>query len=229
MQSKDIRRSLGEVLILVMGILLAFGVDSGWQSVQDRRAAAEVVQSITQAFEANRDQLDIWVERRARKMAATHELLLVVTDSSSPIPPDSVAALIATMRQGQSFIADDSRLSELLASGRMHLIEGAELRSRLAGWGAQLADVREIEASATMHTRQAIDPWLRARLPVAGVQGRFDQVPPRSLEASDVQTLRNVEFENLLRDMFFFDRRAEEREAGIRDLINEILRLLAQE
>ena len=218
-----------EGVVIVGSILLALGVDSAWQAAQDRRLAAEVVSGLAQSFEENRTLLEVRMGRREQKLTATHELLLIVTDPSPTVSPDSVAAVLRQVRSLQGFQADDSRFRELIASGRMHLISSEELRVRLAGWEARYQDLTGVEDKATRHTEQAIGPWLRARIPVTGGPGRLDQVPPRRLMAADVQTLRGLEFENLLRDMFFYDRNAQDRAVRMLSFIDEILQLLAHE
>ena len=229
MRRRTINRGLGEILVVVVGILLAFGVDSLWQRAQDRRLGSEIVSGLVTSFEANRAELETWVGRRRDKLAATHELLLVVTQQASAIPPDSVAALLRSLRSYQGFDSNDSRLREVLASGRMHLIRGGELRARLSGWEAKYQDLRGVEDLARQHSMQVVDAWLNERIPVTGGPGRYDPVPPRPLGESDVRLLRTLEFENLLRQQYFLDRLADGRGTSLLQEMDVVLRLLGDE
>jgi hypothetical protein len=220
---------VGEILIVVVGILLAFGVDALWQGIQDRRIGGEVAAGIAESVERNRAELVVQYTRREAKLAATRELLGIVVDSRSEASPDSVAALLRTLRSYQDFDSDDSRLRELLASGRMHLIRSADLRVLLAGWERTYEDLRGVEDKAYEHSTQQVDRWLVSRVPVTGGPGRYDQVPPRPLTASDLQVLRDLEFENLLRQQYFWDQLAVGRARSVLDLFDEMLRLLADE
>lgn len=228
-KSDRIKRALGEIAIVVVGILLAFGVDSAWETAQDRRIAAEVVSGIHTAFQNNREYLEGSSRRRQQKLEATRELLLMSSDPQYRLTPDSVAVLVRMLRIGRGFRPDDSRLEELIVSGRMHLIRDEELRALIAGWPRRVQAKQNLEAIAHDHTRLAIGPWLRQRIPTPGGPGRLDQLPPPPLTDTDVDKLRSMEFANLLRDLYFYEQNSQNGSALLLELVDEMTGLLAAE
>lgn len=73
--------------------------------------------------------------------------------------------LVRALRTGQEFTPDDSRLRELMASGRMHLIRDEGLRALLAGWVQCVERQQNLEWRASDHSRDVtrVTPvWVRS-------------------------------------------------------------------
>lgn len=229
MKRESIRGRIGEIVVVVIGILLAVSVDSAWQSAQDRQLAKEVLSGIAAATQNNRALLEARIDRRERKLDATHELLLWATDPSLTIPPDSIGVLVSAIRVNQRLRPDDSRIRELITSGRMHLIHNEDLRALLAGWDAEFTDLAAKELDS-VDNRKRIVSWLNPRVPLdGGGLGRLDRLPRRAWTATDTQMLRVMDLENMLRRQFFLDSSAQLAAMDLLVFFDEMLGLVAAE
>ena len=125
--------------MIVGSILIAFGIDAGWDARTERIAERELLTTIRADMEANAGEL-------ARVMAS-HQLqdqLLDVFMKGSPaslaaMSVDSASQIVVRLPLPSTFTAFDGSLT----STDLTLIDDTSLRSLLGTWLGQAADVAE--------------------------------------------------------------------------------------
>lgn len=158
MNKRFLRTSIGEVLIIVLGVLLALAVDDWRQSRQDRALEAALLERMRDELLA--DAADLASARRevlARlwvldavlahvgDQAATLRLRPELLDSlQNPVAVDSLRAEVgrapvstldpierplATFLRWPEFDLSDGAYQEMLATGSLRIVRDAELRS----------------------------------------------------------------------------------------------------
>ena len=150
--SQRVSRMVGEFAVIVLGVLVALGLESTWQARQDRVREAELIQDLTGEFRANRDRLLADIERNAALFATAQALEAL--PPSSPVPGDLGGSFGI-----QRFEPLDGVLQSTIQTGDLGLLLDPTLRAGLAGWPAR---VREAERTAidNQATRASILPQL---------------------------------------------------------------------
>ncbi len=140
----DIRSAYREVVILEVGILIAFGLDAGWEKWAQRAEIRSDLHSVLTELQDNRDLVDVYITNHGRAESATAIFLgLLQANTSDQVEiPDSI---IWGTQFTPTFDPGTGALDALLGSGKIALIADGSLRAALAGFGADLADASESE------------------------------------------------------------------------------------
>ena len=135
--------AIRDLVVVVVGILAALWLESWWQDQADRREEQHLLVGLRVEFLANRTQMESRIEtwQRARRQAGDlHELM------GGPITEETLADFKSIHSRGNSnggrffFDPRQGQLTSVINSGKLGLIENAELRSLIADWPALVAD-----------------------------------------------------------------------------------------
>lgn len=195
------RYALGELAIVVMGILIALWLNGWWGERIERREEHRALLRLQDAFRADRTQLLSVIEHHERQRSSTQALLRTMEPGAPPITPTEVTAHFNWALVSWTFNPSDGVLQDLLNSGRLHLITNDQLRSKLAAWPGQVADLAEDEAANRMILDEQLLPFLMRTVPLkllphyATATG---EEPVSRFRWAPDQLLTSLEFENHL-------------------------------
>lgn len=138
---------LAETGIVVVGILIAFSLNSWWEG---RTAAAQErahLSSLHTDFEQNVERLDALAVAQDRVSGASGDLLLIARDRAA-VPPDSIDGLIGEVFSSDQFDPVMGAYENLVNSGGLAQVRDDSLRSALASFAA-MVDSRYAEEFST--------------------------------------------------------------------------------
>jgi hypothetical protein len=155
-----------ESALIVLSILLAFGIEAGWNQRNDRVSEAEALQGLRDDFAENVIRLaESRVEHTEIRDAAIR--VLALTGPNAEGVPDLVMdSLVMTLIGGPKVFAVTATYDALIASGRIDLLQSSSLRRELATWSAALADLGEEEREAFAQMDQRLLPFLWDYVPI---------------------------------------------------------------
>ncbi len=124
------RRVAGEFTVIVLGVLVALFMESGWEDWQERQLAEEYVERLREETRLNREEFSLEVGFNALNCRAAGDAFTGLSAGSGPSSEDLlrwiwVAALSRNPRYRRSTYED------LVASGRIGIIREAQVRDRI--------------------------------------------------------------------------------------------------
>ena len=119
-----------EVIVLVVGIGLAFSIDRWWEGIQLRSEEASVLAELREDFEMSRERLLAGAAAYQNAVESGQKTLELLS-ASSPPPEDSLKTLIPQVFHGSSYDPTLVTIDELKGSGRMGIIKDRDLRRAL--------------------------------------------------------------------------------------------------
>jgi len=160
-------RVLVEGIVIIVSILLAFGIDTWWAGVQERREESAALKSLVTDLEANVAELDEAISRHSDFVRRLHYLEGASAADLHALPQDSVRPFLNAIGAYHSFDSQSGTLDRLIASGDLGLVSDEGLRAKLIEWQAAVADVME-EGAESREQAVATDerlallggPWL---------------------------------------------------------------------
>ena len=150
----DLRKAFAEVVIIVLGVVIAFGVNS-WNSRRiDRSIEAEYLVRLADDARQNAELAKLLDEALKRKDALLGQLDNAAKDSRRLNPSEVVAEIIAlgaSTDLGWVFPTfRTSTFDEMRSTGRLSLIEDVALRAALTEYDVDLREtVLRIDARRT--------------------------------------------------------------------------------
>jgi type II secretory pathway pseudopilin PulG len=163
---QSIQWLFAELLVVVLGILIAFYADGLRQSKADRAEELSLLAALRGELQENRSALEQRIEVYSRKGNAA-ETLLALPGSEPLLAPDSLQVLWQLVLTPGTWNPTLGRSTAILSSGRLNLLQDPEVRAAVAGWPSQLESFLEVELSWRNFLRNEIEPWLDASVPMA--------------------------------------------------------------
>ena len=125
-------RSLAELVIIIVGILLAIAVDDRWTTRQERLEETEILETMTEDVAASSSALRVTRDR----LAIAHRQLAVLSEGRegriSSANDEAVIQHIYSLFDLPPITVSMSSYDEIKNSGRMRLLDSPALRRRLA-------------------------------------------------------------------------------------------------
>ncbi|MDG5493208.1 DUF6090 family protein [Psychroserpens sp. SPM9] len=211
---KYFKYAIGEIVLVMIGILLALQVSNWNQDRKDRISERKLLDNIHKDFVQNKIQFDTVKAINYRNLATLNGRIALF-----PIERDS--AKIAAFQsyppvQGISYNPYSSSIKSVINSNSLELIQDKELRKYLVSWEDVLLDYQEEEIAFFKFNNEVMQPYL---IENADILGRDQEVLTDFLSSIKTQNIV-VSRRNRIRGII----KAIEEEP-IENHINEIIRL----
>ena len=211
---KYFKYAIGEVVLVMIGILLALQVSNWNQDRKDRISERKLLDNIHKDFAQNKIQFDTVKAINYRNLATLNGRIALF-----PIERDSTK--IAAFQsyppvQGISYNPYSSSIKSVIYSNSRELIQDEELRKYLVSWEDVLLDYQEEEIAFFKFNNEVMQPYL---IENADILGRDQEVLTDFLSSIKTQNIV-VSRRNRIRGII----KAIEEEP-IENHINEIIRL----
>ncbi len=204
-----VRESLREVVVVSLGILIAFWIDASWDGRQERAETDRLMSAVADELVLNASAL----ERSSARHGVAAQAGLQILNLTGP-EADSVAAAAAVSLVANFWVSPRTDLSEralttALESGRLGSISAVELREDLGALPRQYSRLDALEGEISDVMRQHIFPQMWSHVPqmnleiegglgTAALREEFKAaVPAQSRFSPDLRRLlRDIAFEN---------------------------------
>jgi hypothetical protein len=153
--SKYLLYAIGEIALVVIGILLALQINNWNENQKDRKAENQALISLKLEFDENQMRLDQLLERRKSQEKQCRNYLNLITDATIPISqrvtastPSSNAALWG---------GTNTVLNSLLNTGGINRILNDSLKVLLTNWPTKVDRFKEAEEQFALSVRRFND------------------------------------------------------------------------
>jgi hypothetical protein len=201
-----------EMVVVVVSILIAFGLDAWWDGRQDRAEEGEILQALASEFGQIGEEIQTLEEYRNDEMALVLGFLEMTESGTSEISADSLDQLMVNLF---AFVGQETFptgvLTSVVSSGQLSLIQNRELRHLLGGYAKELGVLRENLENEQWEYRNNFKPFMRMHADLPQIHRHwtgFDlsrqeyypvqEIPPRSTAVDHRPLLRDDEFRNHL-------------------------------
>ena len=156
---KYFKYALGEIVLVVIGILIALSINNWNDSRKNRISERELLDNIHRDFVQNKIQFDT-------VKAINYQNLATLNSRIALFPIERDSAKIAAFQsyppvQGISYNPYSSSIKSVIYSNSLELIQDEELRKYLVSWEDVLLDYQEEEIAFIKFTNEQLEPyWL---------------------------------------------------------------------
>ncbi len=198
--SKYLKYALGEIVLVMVGILLALQVSNWNQERIGKQKEQLLLNALHDEFMENKTQLDTVVSYHEKALKATQYMI-----SQFPIDPETIdldTLAKRTFYWGYRFTFNPSQgvIRSLVNTSSFDIISNEELRFLLVGWEDVLADYQEEEIVAAEALRFQYGPAISQEVSwrLSYDDERFDKYFLTSIPFENIFYQR----ENNLQDIF---------------------------
>ena len=146
--SKYLLYAIGEILLVVIGILIAFQVDSWKNKKENNLKAQKVLSALHNEFTKNKEQLIRVKSFHTRVINASYDLLDLIAEPPNNYNESLMDSLIAEYSYFMTFDPYNSALEASISSGDIHLIGNDSLINLLFAYPGMVFDANEEEVQS---------------------------------------------------------------------------------
>jgi hypothetical protein len=240
---KYFKYAIGEIILVVIGILIALQINNWNENRKDRIEERYVLMQLETEFESNLEQLDEKIAIRKQTINASLKLL-EYTDNPSLRNNDSITKYIANTLDAPTF---DPIINDLISSGKLQLLQNNRLKQLLSFWTSEIIQVTEDETNWSNVMLENYTPFLKKHCSYRNLMANYwktNQVKPLLIDKDqeieldltdskrldDISTILDVpDFENHIADCATWNKLVNIQSETLRKRIAEILRLIHQQ
>ncbi len=202
---KYLRYAIGEILLVVIGILLALQINT-WN--QERLAGIEeknIMENLHREFVQNRSILINCIE----KNKLTQEYGFTVMNNIG-LPKDrlliqNMDSIVFNLFEHMMYFPSEHSLKGLIQSGKLQLISNNKLKELLHNWSRTFAIINEKFTDVDDKVDHYIVPYLTTRYPLKDMDafGPLNWKQKSVLKIDKYQIFYDIAFENLIDDLMY--------------------------
>lgn len=174
--SKYFKYAIGEIVLVVIGILIALQINTWNQHRIENKKEEELLIGLLDEFQYNLDTLEEGLIVNDKVNQACISLTQMIRSGTIDKETKLVDELLVTLGTFQSFDARTGISDEIVNSGKLSILKNDTLRTQLSNWLTVLRDSEEDILFRSDHYTMNLMPFLMKRFPLAN--GELTKVLP---------------------------------------------------
>ncbi|NKI30927.1 DUF6090 family protein [Croceivirga thetidis] len=143
--SKYLLYAIGEIILVVIGILLALQVNN-WNNDKNDRAKEQLyLSSFHSDMKINLKELDRVIEKSSQTISTTDSLLRYADGQIKLNTVREIQALVMETASYTFFFGAEGTIKDIFGSGDLALIQNDSIRKAMVNWEANLKYLKEFE------------------------------------------------------------------------------------
>ena len=239
--SKYLLYTIGEILLVVIGILIALSINNWNEQRIDIAQEQKILLQLKSDFNKNLAQLDEKISMRSDILQASTKLLGYI-DNPEFVEFDSITQQLSFLITDPTF---DPIKDNLIESGNLRLIRHDGLRLKLTNWSTDVYQLQEVELEYQKVRTEIIIPFCEKTGLYRDIINTFwKDIPKFALnktapikrkigntkkELNVSAILNNIELEGIVADSFSWSHIGNIQSLTLKNRIIELLRLIDSE
>lgn len=140
--SKYLIYAIGEIVLVVIGILIALSINNWNENRKNRILEQEILKDLKEEYVLNLSQLQQKIDMRNSIIQNSNDVLRYIDNSEFDINRDTLIHKIRYLGLDPTF---DPIQNDLITSGKIRLIQNKPLRKLLSSWTSDILSLQEME------------------------------------------------------------------------------------
>jgi len=195
--------ALGEIILVVIGILIALQVNTWNEERKLKKEEAHILQEIYTEFSGNRRVLKERITTIENANISVNTILELVNSKKEQLQKYNLDSIFNTSLAYGNYNPSNSTIQELISSGRLNLITQPQLKKNLYAWLQLLDDSDEDFKNQDQQATTQLIPYLYKHISTKNINLHYKKYnlnhqKKSELFSGDYYTVfHELEFENL--------------------------------
>ena len=245
--SKYLIYAIGEIALVMIGILLALQVNNWNQNNQNKKQEKQILTQLLEEYKNNLNQINSKILIRDEIITSSIKLLEYSNLNSQLINNDSLNRYLSRTITRPTFDPELSVSNELTNSGKLYLLSNSELRKKISAFSSSLNELREEEIIIVNWVEERFYPFLIEHYQIGRLNIEFlDDIKFREkvtqitfnkekslkklFEQSDpTELLNHPDFEDYVSLLIVNTTYTNDQSNGVKNKIEKIIALIKEE
>ena len=244
---KYLKYALGEIVLVVIGILIALQINNWNQDRLNRKQEQQILSQLLKEYTSNLKQIDQKIEIRNDMLNSCFRLLQYRNEQTESIDHDSLDSHLFRITLRPTFDPELSVSNELITSGKLYLIANTDLRNNVSSYSSSLSELKEEELAIFDLTEKEFIPFLREHYQIGRLmmvllndqelrakitmgEIKNDDTMKNLVQKSDFSNLLgHPDFEDFLLQLISYTAYTNDQSTGVREKTINIIDLIGTE
>jgi len=195
---KYFKYAIGEILLVVIGILIALSINNWNQERIQKLEEQTIVKNIHTEYLQNKTILKRRIEENKLCEAALRQLMNNIGKDDDYLKKQNVDSLLFYAFDPPIFRPSENTISGLIQSGRLELLQNQELVNLIYNWGRTMKALTDRTTRFTAKLDNEIFPYLSKKYSFKDMDayGPLNWKEKSNLKVDKLQIFKEIEFEN---------------------------------
>ena len=223
--------AFGEIVLIVVGILIAVQIGDWKEERKNDAAEIEILQNLRADFEKNQEKLQSAILVHERVASGTTKLAKHIGPHANSVERAAFDEMMLCMAFLPEYNPADGVILSIINSEQLSLINNADLKNLITSWPAQIQDYRWSITIVYDYYLNYIYPFLSTHYQMKNLEVGFleAEIGPSGFEVHQIPILTNPIFENHVEMRRINAQRLLGKAKSISDYQRELLDMLDQE
>ena len=163
---KYILYAIGEIALVVIGILLALQINNWNEFRKERQVEQELLEGLRSEMTYNREHLDYIIRSHQRSLKGNLALMKLFGTAWTHYSDRHLDSIFVSMMQGSTYDPYYGLLKSAISSGKINFIRNQHLVTLLSQFENQVEDTKEEVSTCNDLVENQIRPLIRRHIPL---------------------------------------------------------------
>ena len=164
------RYAIGEILLVVIGILIALQINNWNENRKDSRAETNLLMGLQNEFKINLEKIDSDIDLNQKNVDACFRITELIRENSLEKQTVTLDSLLGRLGMLASFDARRAVTDEIINSGKLDILRNDALRVLITRWPALLEEAKEDIGFTVNNYNNNLMPFLINNFPLANAE-----------------------------------------------------------
>ena len=224
--SKYLLYAVGEILLVVIGILIALQINNWNQINKNKTEESKLLYSFQEEFSRNNENIIKINNHYAGITKSSRNLMNLIGKSSSQINAANVDSLLAIAINIHNFLPSNYVLDDMVSTGKLELISSEKLRVLLYEWNQELGQKENNYQMLYKYFMEELIPYLSKHASIKNIDFYTENgfiSDTSNLNHNSINMFQDIVFENHLDNYYYTVSSFKESLIKLEDITNKIL------
>ncbi|WP_411896252.1 hypothetical protein [Winogradskyella sp. A2] len=219
---KYIKYAIGEIALVVIGILIALQVNNANEVRKSNRELDKINQNLLQEFESNQKALNTAINQLKWTKQGSLKVLSMIGKSESELMITNIDSIIEISLFWPTWKPTNFVLNELKSTGKLSLYKNSKIKDLLFEYERQSEYVNDWNRRMEKSSQDIID-YIKNNASLRNVNHNRISIKKSDLDFNNVKLFSDIRFENQIDEKVLFSQFLENIYEETDNLINQIL------
>jgi len=219
--------AIGEMVLIVLGILIALGIKGYDQTIKERKFEQHLNSRIHQEYNQNKKLLNQRINSINQSTNSTHELMKLMNKDLSYLNTKTIDSLIYYSIHYVAYNPLTTTLTEITQTGKIEIISNQKLKDLLYQWSIEFENNRSTFKIFEKWVEDGVLPYLSKNIALKNID-KFGQLKWKENSEFDSdydKVFKDREFENILENHLYLHSLMSNDYQKLESIIKEILKI----
>ncbi len=190
--SKYLIYAIGEIILVVIGILIALQINTWNEGKQNQKEAHKILLRLKHEFQTNNEMIDAIILIHVKRRNAA-KILKTQFKPDKKLMPDSLKVLFGNIQADWKYVPVKNIIESVISSRKIELIQNDSVKDAIRYWGTTINQYDGLYERQDEFFSTKIFPIISKNYPLL----EYDEIHDSNFEANFDAIFNNLENENL--------------------------------